>query len=59
MYVEGSKAADVSGSRDSRDRSARLAAAAPEVAELESLQRRKDDLEQLVRQERNRRHALA
>ncbi len=31
----------------------------PEVAELESLQRRKDDLEQMIRQERNRRHALA
>lgn len=30
-----------------------------EVAELESLQRRKDDLEHLLRQERNRRHALA
>ncbi len=29
-----------------------------EVAELESLQRRKDDVEQLLRQERNRRHAL-
>ncbi len=29
-----------------------------DVAELESLQRRKDDLEQLLRQERNRRHAL-
>jgi transposase len=31
----------------------------PEVSELESLQRRKDDVEQLLRQERNRRHALA
>jgi transposase len=31
----------------------------PEVAELESLQRRKDDVEHLLRQERNRRHALA
>src|SRR5919206_2409294 len=30
-----------------------------EVAELDSLQRRKDDVEQLLRQERNRRHALA
>ena len=30
-----------------------------EVAELESLQRRKDDLDHLLRQERNRRHALA
>ena len=30
-----------------------------EVAELESLQRRKDDVEHLLRQERNRRHALA
>lgn len=29
-----------------------------EVAELESLQRRKDDVEQVLRQERNRRHAL-
>ncbi len=30
-----------------------------EVAALESLQRRKDDVEQLLRQERNRRHAAA
>jgi transposase len=30
-----------------------------ELAELESLQRRKDDLEQMLRQERNRQHALA
>ncbi len=30
-----------------------------EVAALESLQRRQDDLEQLLRQERNRRHAVA
>jgi transposase len=29
------------------------------LSQLESLQRRKDDLEQLLRQERNRRHALA
>lgn len=30
-----------------------------EVAELDSLQRRKDDVEQMLRQERNRQHALA
>jgi transposase len=30
-----------------------------EVAELDSLQRRKDDVEQMLRQEYNRRHALA
>ena len=30
-----------------------------EVAELDSLQRRKDDIEQMLRQEYNRRHALA
>jgi transposase len=30
----------------------------PEVTELESLQRRKDDIEQLLRQERNRQHVL-
>ena len=30
-----------------------------EVTELESLQRRKDDVEQMLRQEKNRRHALA
>jgi transposase len=32
---------------------------AAEVAELESLLRRKDDVEQMIRQERNRQHALA
>ncbi len=32
---------------------------AAEVSELEGLLRRKDDLEQMIRQERNRRHALA
>lgn len=32
---------------------------AAEVAELERLLRRKDDVEQMLRQERNRRHALA